>query len=114
MNKHLWEIKHSYYCAEGSILEHDSWENFLEDMGDADKDYNFLFRWDWIIDEDEEEPTDKMFLHYMLQRKAVHLTYVVKVKKEEELKIKQFLENKWQYMKNIWEPFSCVEEKGGE
>jgi hypothetical protein len=63
---HLWEAKHSYYCNQGNYFarefsdgseiggEFETWADFIEEFGDADMDFNLLFRWDWHEGEDHE------------------------------------------------------------
>ena len=67
-SKHLWECKHSYYCNLGNyfasgrdqpVTTHKSFAHFLAEEGDADKDYNLLFRWDW--QEENEETGDSTY-----------------------------------------------------
>lgn len=58
--KHLWEVKHRYYCNEGNYFSSDpslgprykAFADFMEEWGDADPDYNLIFRWDWVEGED--------------------------------------------------------------
>ena len=48
---HLWEMKHPYYCSESNYfkngvgMHYESWAEFHAAMGDADDDYNLVFRW---------------------------------------------------------------------
>jgi hypothetical protein len=122
MNKHLWEVKHSYYCnlgnyyANGCGHQYDSFDDFLEEWGDADMDYNLLFRWDWKeyepddwtdeeVEDDDHYSGDKLEVFWMLQRKGAYRFCEIKVNKEDEQKVIEFLKPRWEYMKSLWQPF---------
>lgn len=49
-DRHLWEYEHPYVGPEGSSPQHhESWEDFLGTKSDTHRDYNLLFRWDWVL-----------------------------------------------------------------
>lgn len=120
--KHLWEIDHPYYCTESNYFasgldnresKFDSWADFIAEWGDADMDYNLLFRFDWIppkeedIDEEEDEHeghTLKIF--WMGQRKGLYQWSNVQVTPEDEPAVREFLTERWQHLKKLWEPLS--------
>lgn len=129
MSKHLWEVDHPYYCTEGgyfhtqaqhkTVHEFKSWAEFLEEMGDADLDYNLLFRWDWsettYDDEGEELPAfngdvnyrnGKLSLFFMYQRKGYHGTSVVEVCRADEPAVIAYLQPRLAYLMRLWEPLS--------
>lgn len=124
MNKHLWEIDHPYYCkienyfSNDSVSHHDTWDSFHECEDDEDMDLNLIFRWDWEIDHEDfddeiDDSNDEKFdnnhvlkLFYMTQRKGIFRTVIIKVKKEDEEKIKKFLKPRWRKMKKLWEGIS--------
>lgn len=111
------EVKHPYYCnpgnyANGAVMIHHSWEEYLEEWGDADLDYNLVFRWD-IIPPDPEggadgEPTGReLHVFYLLQRKGHFLPVVVKNIDDSDLpKIEKFFTPHWEYMRRVWAPYS--------
>jgi hypothetical protein len=54
MDKHLWEVDHSYYMNEGNYFqsgmhtEYKRWGEFIEEWGEyTDLDLNYVVRWDW-------------------------------------------------------------------
>lgn len=102
--KYLWEVEHEYYCNLGNYYsndcgeEYDTWEDFFEEWGDADLDFNLLFRWDW------NPESNKLYLFYMLQRKGIYRYCSVNIKEEDEQKIIDFLKPKWQHLKGLWSP----------
>ena len=116
----LWEVKHPYYCSESNYFDrgyssqYNSWEEFLELEGDNDPDLNFVFRWDWKTynapDSDEYDPdepeTNEFQVCYVLQRKGIYRPVTVKVNREDEPKIREWLKSKMELMKEVWEPFS--------
>jgi hypothetical protein len=119
--KHLWELNHAYYCNLGNyrsndcLYEFDSFEDFNEAWGNADLDYNLLFRWDWSQydpnDHSEEEKQnpghdtrDELKIFWMLQRHGDFRCCVVKVRKDDEQDVIEFLQPRWEYMKKLWEP----------
>lgn len=103
---------------------------------DFDNDLNFLYRWDWkkadvenylfnysetILKEigateeeieesrkefEEDLKTDKLLLFFMAQRKSYNLSAEVIVKEEDEPVVREWLNKKWNYMKNLWMPVS--------
>ncbi len=106
MAKHLWEYKHPYYSnesnhfANGWFLEYESFAEFLSAWGDADVDMNLIYRWDWeeydCIDHYEGEPEDKYKGDYLkifrvLQRKGIYCGQIIKVNKEDEAAVKEYL-----------------------
>lgn len=114
---HLWEVKHSYYGeTDYNEMDFATWEEFLESMGDADNDYNFLIRWDWYERDrdldavtykgDDNERTGYMKLIYHAQRKGFTMSAIVRVCRNDEPKVRKYLEEKWVYMENMWAPIS--------
>jgi hypothetical protein len=121
-DKRLWEVKHSYYCNDGNyydnncVFEYKSWRDFLEDMGDADLDYNLPFRWDWSeIDPETEESTykgdnyyrnGKLHIYWMQQRKGRFIISIVDVCRADEPSVVEYLKPRHAYLKSLWEPMT--------
>lgn len=125
MTKHLWEATHPYHCAEGNYnyvpnadlhRQYDSITGFLGDWADGeDDDYNLLFRWDWIKEE-QPRPEDQYFTHgpaagsdrlmlfYVQQRRGNLFSVAVAVKDEDEAAVRSYLEGKAQHIRTLWEP----------
>src|SRR4051794_6539869 len=93
----LWEIDHPYYASQGNYFSNDchtdypSWAEFVEAEGDSDLDMNLVYRWDWKVpdpddyDLDEEPlPPETLDLFYVGQRKALHRSVSVEVRREDE------------------------------
>lgn len=123
--KHLWEVKHPYYCEEGqyfgnqseykTIHEFKSWVEFIAEMGDSDMDFNLLFRWDWQEGEDYDLApfngdvnyrNGRLLMFFMHQRKGFHSTSIVEVCRSDEAAIKAFLLPRLTHLKSLWEPLT--------
>jgi hypothetical protein len=122
----LWEVEHPYYCAEGNYFsnechqEYGSWQAFLRTEGDADMDYNLVYRWDWECDDDETDTVDgrkeyasrfgmrdhawTLKLFFMGQRKALARSVHVSVCKDDEPSVRVWLSERAEYLRKIWEP----------
>lgn len=117
---HLWEIDHPYYASDGCYYlarnrwgeahgEWESWADFHEAWGDSDMDYNLLYRWDWEradpSDYDEDDvPTDKLRLFYMLQRKAKPHSHCIDVTEADEPAVRAWLAEHAEHLRAVWEP----------
>lgn len=104
-------VEHSYYCSNTNyyslkVTYHfPTWDDFVVEMGDLDKDLNLLFRFD--IKENEE--TNKYYaeLFYMQQRKGKFVICIVdEVKDKDADSIKKYLKEYWDYIKELWSPIS--------
>lgn len=123
--KHLWECKHSYYCTEGqytssqsdfkTIWEFKSWAEFIAEMGNADMDYNMLFRWDWHEGEDYELApfngdvyyrNGKLLLFFMVQRKGFHSCSIVDVCRADEPAVIEYLKPNLEHLMGLWAPLT--------
>lgn len=120
---HLWEVKHPYYCAEGNFYQnglhqrYGSWAAFMEAWGDNDMDYNLLFRWDWAIPVDVDDPNKTALwigepntrdctlrLFWMLQRKGKNCSCEVAVCPADEPAVKAWLQGRYDHLKSLWTP----------
>lgn len=100
--KHLWEYDHPYYCDEGDYDEQFvSWQAFIDEMGNADKDLNLLFRWDWKQDEYYD---NVLLLYFIQQRKGRLVSFRVAMQNEDEENVKQYLLPHKQHMDALWLP----------
>ena len=128
----LWEVKHDYYCSEtnfykaGGPVQHKTWHDFLESMGNCDMDYNLLFRWDWIPpykDGDSDNPIQwrgdenyrdcKLQLFWMQQRKGLFVCHEVEVCRADEPAVREWLQPRLNYLMRLWEPLVPATKKGG-
>lgn len=112
----LWEVDHPYYATEGNYFsngyhaEYASWAEFIEEQGDLDLDMNLVYRWDWQVpDPDDYEPDEKMppetlDLFYVGQRKALHRSVSVEIRREDEPAVREWLTVRAEHMRRVWEP----------
>jgi len=112
--------KHAYYCSENNYFsretscDFESWEDFIAEFGDADDDYNLLFRWDIHKTELSEGEVDEQQLgdyyaefFYILQRKGIFLPCKVRnIKEEDADAIIEFLKPKFKYLTDLWQPLN--------
>lgn len=114
----LYETNHPYYMSQGCYFdrgchhEYESWEDFLEEWRESDIDYNWIIRWDWSTLEDMEltpinhEDEELLQIQFFLQRKSYPISCYIRVNRDQEPEIKEFLNKYWLYMKEMWAPFS--------
>ena len=121
---YLWGVEHPYYWNEGSFHErgmhvrHDSWADFIQEMGDADEDLNLVCRWDWKQDEPDEDEdgaatpvpagTGTLKVFYVVQRKAYTFSHEVAVTAADEPAVRAWLEQKWRHLQRLWAPLAPV------
>jgi len=122
--KHLWEIHHDYYCCESNYYasgneqphqHYKSWQDFIEEFGDADFDMNLLFRWDWVEGEENNARAfngninyrnGELKIFWMGQRKGIYMWSTIEVCRADEEQIRAYLKPRWEHMKNLWEGIS--------
>ena len=128
----LWDAKHPYYASDGCYWwsgssgtqfphsEHESWADFLAEMDDADLDYNLLYRWDWQVPDPawaepgEEPESETLDLFYMQQRKAAPWSHRIKVTRDQEPAIREWLTIRAEHLRKVWEPLLSVAAEGGD
>lgn len=120
-DKHLWEYDHPYYCSDSNyyargdqqpFTEYENWSDFFDEMENADKDLNLLFRWDWHrLDEEElgwaeedEYTGDTLQLFFMGQRKGLFFINFVKVTENDEDAVRMYLRGYADKMRKLWDP----------
>ena len=105
-------IKHHYYCNDSNFYSndpaqfYDNWEDFYSEFGDADLDYNLVFRWDL-----KEKEAGEFYLQifFMLQRKGIFKpVWIDRVKEENLPEIISFLTPYWEKLNQLWQPLSLV------
>lgn len=109
-------VKHPYYCSDGCYYSNNcetSWSSFaayLAEMGEADVDMNFVWRWDVKGIDPEDNPgwtVASLHLYMMHQRKAKPHTHIIQITREDEAAILAYLGKHWQTMQAIWAPFAA-------
>lgn len=112
---HLWEVEHAYR-TENSVDESrtfESWAEFLQEFGDADDDYNLVFRWTWLEGADHElgdfngDPYYRhaiLRVYFVAQRKDFWWSRDVKVCRADEPAIIDYLRPRMHYLMSLWSP----------
>jgi hypothetical protein len=121
--KRLWEVDHRYYCSETNYFDnntstsHKTWAEFIGAEGDADLDYNLVFRWDWREGEDwnageytgdDYYRNGKLWLYFIGQRKGLFRSVEVEVCRADEPAVRAYLEPRFRYLVELWEPFALA------
>lgn len=121
MPKHLWEVKHPYYCNQGCynaggdqpFTRYKSLTEFLAEEADADLDYNLVFRWDWQEGSDHDLPefsgdiyyrNGLLLIFFMGQRKGAYRWAEVEVCRADEPAVIKYLRPRAEHMQLVWEP----------
>lgn len=122
---HLWDALHPYYCNEGNYYvggdrysdvhtEYASWAEFVGEWGDTDPDMNLVFRWDWkrddgeYLEEGEEPEPDKLWVYWVLQRKAILRSTECIVTEADEPAVRQWLAERAKTIAAIWSPIELA------
>ena len=100
------DVEHPYYMVCGIYHENfESFDKFLSDSGDLDDDLNLIFRWD-LEYHNKHRAEGELNLYYIAQRIGNTRCCHVKINRNDENRIREFLESKWEKIKEMWEPFS--------
>ncbi len=112
--EHLWEHDHPYYCSEANwyrVEDHHtwaSWADFTEEtiLVSGDRDMNYLFRWDWLGPEpDDDRPNcHTLSLFFVMQRKGFMCSHDIVVTPEDEPAIREFLTSCAAMVVATWAP----------
>ena len=120
----LWKVKHPYYINEGNYFKvgcHEkwpTWQSFEAGWRDADLDYNWFVAWDWLEGEDngagdytgdDYYRNGSLVLQMIGRRKSYLGSHEVSVCRADEPKVREFLQTRWNYMRDMWSPFSSDE-----
>ena len=115
----LWEVEHPYYCNEGNYFNNNcgthfkNLSEFLAEWGDADPDYNLLFRWDWDETNEDGDFTfngDRNYRNgvlkcfWMGQSKGLYTFCTVEVCRSDEPAVTEFLKPRLAHLLCLWAP----------
>lgn len=111
--------EHPYYCSQVNYYSNEAgrswetWGEFYDEFGDADIDYNMVFRWDVrVYIADDEPPADKlgkyrMEVFIMHQRKGLFAPHFIEVVTDADVEsIVEYLSKHWAQMIDLWQPLS--------
>ncbi len=101
-------VDHPFYCYNGNYYSagahqtFKTWNDFWTVYGNADNDYNLIFRWD-ILDDDHGKY--RMELFCMQQRKGKFVPIMIETIVEDDVKqIVKYLQKCKQHLLELWEP----------
>lgn len=104
-------VEHDYYCSDSNYFglsfetKYATFQDFYDDMGDADLDMNLVFRFD--VFQNEEDNTYYMQIFIIHQRKGRFVPFFIESVKESDFElIKKYLEPRFKDLKNLWKPFN--------
>ncbi len=111
---HLWQPEHPYYCSTAEPIRGTprhfimTWAEFKAWHGDSDRDYNLVFRWDWMTVDDGEgaEPGEYLFVYVFRQRQCIFVSYQVRVTPDDEAEVRDWLTIHWAHLMRMWAPIS--------
>lgn len=108
----LLDVDHRFYCLDVNRhcpkhhQEFDSWSDFMDEWEDVDMDLNFVFRWD-ISQPLYEGDLRSLHLFVIQQRIGAFMPVVINnIDDSDEPSIKAWLSDRWNDIREIWEPFS--------
>lgn len=104
-------VDHDYYCNESNYysnearLEYETFEEFLNEFGDADVDMNLVFRWDLKLKDDSIDNGYYMEIFQMKQRKGIFTPIEVMNFTENDIdSFIKYITPHIEKLKNIWKP----------
>lgn len=114
--KHLWEIKHPYYGADGYEEKAESFAALRAMVDGFDEDMNVVYRWDWkdysqphfdVLFIDGEDRSEETFTVYLLlPRKSAFMVLSCPIRKDQEFEVLDWLSGPRcaGYLRTLWEP----------
>lgn len=114
--KHLWEIDHPYYGADGYPNEESSFAALRASVDASDEDMNVVYRWDWkdysqpihdslfLAGEDRSE--EKLTVYLLMPRKSQFWSISCPIEKHQEFEVLEWLRGPrcLGYLQTLWEP----------
>lgn len=83
------------------LTQHETWDEFISNMGHSDLDMNLVFRWD-VNKCDEGGYYMEIFIVH--QRKGRFVPFFIKCVEDKDLhSILEFLKKRKSHLKNLWE-----------
>lgn len=125
----LWEVEHSYSTGGDTWETLESWDQFVEEYGASDPDLNLVIRWDWLsgkpaaeyLDRESEEEDgyvadltrDALIIGFALPRKGHLGRVVIQVTRDDDPRIRAWLEEKLAHFLKHWAPLGATPASGG-
>jgi hypothetical protein len=105
--RHLWEIKHPYYGADGDYVERaESFAELREMVEASDEDLNHVYRWDWVPADPEYEQEEELRIFLALQRKSGFWAASCPIDRDQEAEVLEWLRGPRVLgsLARLWEP----------
>lgn len=116
----LWEVEHAYYgrLREGHT-RFETFDDFLEEEGNTEFDYNLVYRWDWREGPFEEgeanlsgrpyagddyERNGVLEIFFVSQRHGTCRGVAIEVCRADEADVLAFLKPRWEFLRDMWAP----------
>ena len=109
--RHLWEIEHPYYGADGGgTVEFENFADLRTHVDGLDPDLNHVYRWDWLdwpntelADDDSQE---QLALYVVMPRKSRCVEWVCPISKDQEAEVLAWLRGPriLGALQKLWEP----------
>ena len=103
-------VEHDYYCSDNIYYSneaqstHETFNDFMSEMGQSDIDMNLCFRWD--INQ-YDDGTYRMQISIMHQRKGRYWpNHIEKITEEDVPNIIAYLKPHLEKLKQLWTPFT--------
>lgn len=116
----LWEIEHPWMCEPGDYrrpvdeaqTQHDSWAEFLDDLGMWDEDGRVVFRWDWYrydpADLEPGDPAEVLHVFWVGQVTAERWSDHITVTADDEPAVRAWLTARYSYLMRLWAPLGTA------
>lgn len=102
--EHDYRGSESNYYSRKCTYYYETWEDFFEEMGNVNIDYNLVYRWDIYKDEYQNY---SMNLYIIGQRKGIYSAALIESVTDKDVRsIIEYINRSWQKLKQIWEPIS--------
>lgn len=116
MTKHLWEIDHPYYGAEGYASVADTFAELRANVDATDEDMNHVYRWDWmdysqphhddLFITGEDRSGQKFTVYLLMPRKQGFWSISCPITYEQEPEVLEWLRGPRVFgaLRKLWEP----------
>lgn len=114
--RHLWEIDHPYYGADGYTTEFESFAELRTAINAMDEDMNLVYRFDWEDDSqphraelflgDEERTGQRLKVFTLMPRKSQCGEFVCPIRHDQEAEVIAWLSGPrvGGHLRRLWEP----------
>lgn len=105
-------VKHPYYSSDSNYFSNDAsasfdtWQDFIDEWGDVDRDYNLCFRFD-VTEREEDGGGFGAQISLLQQRKGIYYPITIEEVEEKDVEsMVNWLSPYWDLIQKLWTPFS--------